>query len=778
MNTHDIKLTFRNLKRNKLYSTLSILGFAVGFAVCIIIALYAYNEFTIDQCYPEYNRITRVIDAKSNNCDLDYNLNSILSEKYPEVELSCPVMLLGGVDVSARTDKNSTRFKGIISTTNDFFKIFSIRIIKHLGNLPFEGNSSVVITESLAQKLFPDDDPLGQSVIVHEFITATVTAIIEDFPENSSIQVPLILNSDNENFRLNRSCHNNNCIYPASIFLLLRRETDLKIFTEKLNMTIGSYQTDIEEISLQKLKNIYLTSGIAGNNNNSGNKSLTLLFVSIGILILVLSTINYLNFYLSLQYSKLKEIGIKKIHGAYFKQLLSFSLVEVSVSILISVILALFLASFLLPIANPLFDRQLELKTLIRPGLLIIFTGIAITLIVLNSIAPLYILSKFDVQNFLSGSKTGTGRQPFRKILTVFQFIISIVLLVSVFTLNKQITFAKHSELGFNKELLIRLNLPIGFNNNEALKQNLNQLTFCKDASLSQGVPGNINVFMGSGTGEKSFNLQCIYVDIDFLKTMDIRLKEGHQFLQGDMGKSCIINEAAMEQYGWDDLENRKFNNMQEGGIQVIGVAQNFHVESLRSKIQPVCLIFVNKDMAKNLTNVSIRLTSGDIGNKMKELEKVWKSFIPNLPMDYSFYEDNFDAMYKQDERLGKAIGMFAFIALFLTCMGILGQIFQVCVNRTKEIGIRKINGANVSEVMMLLSKDFMKLVALSFGIAIPIAWFVMHKWLQGFAYKTELSWWIFALAGVIALVISLLTVVWQSWRTSTRNPVEALRYE
>ena len=778
MNTNDIKLTFRNLKRNKLYSTLSILGFAVGFAVCIIIALYAYNEFTIDQCYPEYNRITRVIDAKRNKCDLDYNLNAILREKYPEVELSCPVMLLGGVDVSARTEKNSTRFKGVMSTTNDFFKIFSIRIIKQSGNLPFDGNSSVVITESLARILFPDDDPLGKSIVVHEFITATVTAIVEDFPKNSSIQVPLMLNSDNENFRLNRSCNNNKCIYPASLLLLLKRGTDPKIFTEKLNMTIGSYQTDIEEISLQKLKNIYLTSGIAGSNNNSGNKSLTLLFVSIGIIILVLSIINYLNFYLSLQYTKLKEIGIKKIHGACFKQLLTFSIVDVSVSIFISVILALLCASYLLPIANPLFDRQLELKSLIRPVLLMIFTGITITLIALNSIAPLYILSKFNVQSFLSGSKTGTGRQPFRNLLTVFQFIISIVLLVSVFTLNKQITFAKHSELGFNKELLIRLNLPMGFNNNEALKQNLNQLTFCKDVSLSQGVPGNINVFMGSGTGEKSFNLQCIYVDMDFLKTMDIRLKEGRQFLQGDMGKSCIINEAAMEQYGWDDLENRKFNNMQEGGIQVIGVVQNFHVESLRSKIQPVCLIFVNKDIAKNLSNVSIRLTGGNIDIKMKDLEKVWKSFIPNLPMDYSFYEDNFDAMYKQDERLGKAIWMFAFIAFFLTCMGILGQIFQVCVNRTKEIGIRKINGANVSEVMMLLSKDFVKLVALSFGIAIPIAWFVMHKWLQGFAYKTELSWWIFALAGVIALVIALLTVSWQSWRTARMNPVEALRYE
>jgi putative ABC transport system permease protein len=778
MNFQDIKLTFRNLKRNKLYSALSISGFAVGFAVCIVIAMYAYNEFTIDQCFPEYAQITRVVDAKNNNCDLDYNLNAILGDKYPEVQLSCPMMLMGGVDVTVKTDKHFTRFKGIISTTNDFFQIFSIRVVKHSGNLPFEGNESAVITESLARSLFPNDDPLGKSIIVHDFVRATITAIIKDFPKNSSIQASLLLNSGNENYRFSRSCNAGKCINPSNHFLLLKSGTNLEAFVAKLNKTISSYYPDIEKINLQNLKDIYLTTGITGNQNNSGNKTLIIIFISIGILVLVLSIINYLNFYLSQQYTKLKEIGIKKIHGAGSRQLIGYSLFEVSVSIILSIILALLFVSYLLPIANPLFDRQLEIELLICPVLLMIFIGTIVVLIALNSFAPLYILSKFNIQNFLSGSKSGSGKQPFRNVLTIFQFTISIVLFISVITLYKQISFAKHSELGFNKELLIRLNLPMSFNNQLALKQNLNKLTFCQDVSLSEGVPGYINVWMGSDKGKKGFMLQCIYVDIDFLKTMGIRLKEGRSFLPGDMGKVCIINEVAYEQYGWDNLENRKFDNLQDGGFQVVGVAENFHVESLHSKIQPVCLIFVGKDMIKDLSIISIRLTSGDIGNKKKELEKEWKSFIPNEPMDYSFYEDNFNAMYKQDERLGKAVGMFAIIAFILTCMGILGQIFQVCINRTKEIGIRKINGANILEVMAMLRKDFVKLVVISIVIATPIAWYSMHKWLQNFAYRTELSWWIFALAGLLALGIALLTVSWQSWRTATRNPVEALRYE
>jgi putative ABC transport system permease protein len=457
---------------------------------------------------------------------------------------------------------------------------------------------------------------------------------------------------------------------------------------------------------------------------------------------------------------------------------MSFSLFEVSVSIFLSVILSLFLVSFLLPIANPLLDRQLDIERISNPVLLMIFTCTIIVVIAINSFAPFYIHSNFNIHSFLSGSKSGRGKQPFRNMLTVFQFIISIVLLASVIILYKQISFAKNAELGFNKELLIRLNLPYSFHNQEALKQNLNQLTFCKDISLSNGVPGYINVGMGSNTGEKSFMLQCFFVDIDFLKTMGIKIKEGRPFLSGDMGKTCIMNEVAVEQFGWENIENRKFNNGQEGGYQVIGVVKNFHVESLRSKIQPVCLIFGDKDMAKQFYNVSIRLTTGDIDKKLQEIEKQWKSFIPDEPMDFSFYDDNFNAMYKQDERLGQSIGMFALIAFILTCMGIFGQIFQVCVNRTKEIGIRKINGASVSEVMVMLSKNFVKLIALSFVIATPIAWFVMHKWLQGFAYKTALSWWIFALAGLMALAIALITVSWQSWRAATRNPVEALRYE
>jgi putative ABC transport system permease protein len=776
MKTQNIRLVFRNLLKNRLYSSLSILGFAVGFAVCTIIALYAYNEFTINQCYPEYKRIVRLIDDEKNNCDLDYDLNALLKEKYPEIKDACPLEFMGGRDISVKTPAHFTKFRGIITTTNDFFSVFPIDVIKRFGSQPFEGNESVIITESLAKSLFSDEEPLGKSIIVHNFITATVTAVIKDFPAGSGIQASLLLNSANERFRFTQVSNNGKHFNPTNHFLLLQPGTDIGSFTAKLNQSVNGYQADLKKVRLQKLSNIYFSDGINGSHLNTGNKTLVLIYIFVGLIILILSVINYLNFNVSMQYAKLKEVGIKKINGASFGHLLNSYLFEVSVNILLSVGISLIIATIFLPVANPLLDRHLEITMLFSPALILVFSGIILITVLVNSFTPLYFLSRFDIRNFLSGSKSNAGKQNGKNILTVFQFAASIALLAVVLTLSKQISYVKHADLGFNQELLVRLNLPMRFNQQQTFKQQISQLTFCRDVSLSRGVPGYINATMGSNSGEGSFELQCIYADADFLNTMGIRMKDGRNFLPGDMGKTCIMNKAAIERYGWENINDKRFNNGQDGGYQVIGETENFNITSLRSGIQPVCLLAASN--LKDLSQVSVRLSPGNIGEQMKTLGKVWKSFIPDEPMDYSFYDDYFNSLYKSEERLGKAIGLFAIVAFILTCMGILGQIFQTCIDRTKEIGIRKINGAKVSEVIMILNKDFVKWVVIAFVIATPIAYYAMDKWFESFAYKTPLSWWIFALAGLLALGIALLTVSWQSWKAATRNPVEALRYE
>ena len=769
---HNLKLSFRNLKKYKLYSFLNIFGFAIGFAVSIIISLFVYLELTVGHDFPNHSRIYRLLDAEKQKCDLDYNINQILSDQYPEVEMSCPLEYHTGRELPVTAGKNSDFVGTIASTNNDFFKIFSIQVDKN-GDTPFTVKNSVVITESLANTLFPNETPVGKTITLAGFLDGTVTAVIKKFPENSSFKSDIFLFAENEDFRLAKVCDHGNCYYPTSHYILLRQGINIPEFTEKLNRTYKTYQDRVEKIELQKLTDIYFTKGIEGSENKTGSKALVGIFIFIGLLIIVLSCINYFNFSVSLQHKRLKETGIKKVNGAGISNLASYYFTEISIGIGIAVLLSLFIARLFLPQASGLFQKELDFSNLFDPLILTIFISIIIAVIAINVLATLYVLLKFDIRGFLSGTTSSRGKKRSLGIMTVFQFAASIVLVVVVLTIQKQVGFVKHADLGFEKEHFVRLNLPYQFAKTTAFKQEVEKLTFVKKASLSAGTPGRINNYDASDDGENSFFLKSILVDNDFLDVFELKVTGGRELMSSDVGKSCIMNEAAVKRYGWESIENKKLNN--RGGLQVVGVVKDFHVASFHSNIEPVVIIPADE---KNLNDLSIRLTSGNVAQQMEALKQVWETFISDSPLDYTFYDTYFDSLYKNEERLAKAIGILSIIALIITGMGLLGQIFQICVQRTKEIGVRKVNGAKVSEVLIMLNKDFIKWVAIAFVIATPIAYYAMNKWLENFAYKTTLSWWIFALAGLLALGIALLTVSFQSWKAATRNPVEALRYE
>ena len=778
MNTQNIKLTFRNLQRNKLYSFLSITGFAVGFAVCIISALYIYHEFTMDQCFPDYKRIVRVIDTKNKNCNLDYKLNEDFKERYPEVEAACPIELESGWDIKVRTETTFRKFQGMISTTNDFFRLFPVKILKSSGREPFTGNESVIVTRSMAKLLFKDEDPIGKYIEITDILKGQVSAEIEDFPAASSIHGNVLINAVNEKLRLNQNCNNGVCVNPTNHFLLLRQGADLTRLKSNLNRNTLKSHPEIGKLSLEKISDIYLEPPLDGSNIIAGNKSLLWIFLSVGLIVLILSIINFLNFYLSMQYTKLKEIGIKKINGAGYGQLLSYSFLEVTISILISVLLAIFIVALILPFVSQLFEKQLEIKTLLIPQLTLVLLAVLLLILILNSFAPIFILAKFNTSSFLGTIKTGSRKQIGRKLFTLVQFTASMVLIAIVIALYQQISYTKNADLGFKKENLVRLNMPYSFRNLEALKQQLSQLSFCQSISFSSGSPGSIHLRMGEVVNKKQVELSCIEADNNFLNTMGIKMKAGRDFLDSDIDNACIINEEAMRQYGWSDLTDKRFKNGKEGGYPVIGVMQDFHITSLHAKIEPVCLMFRDMHKISNSLEVSIRLTPGDIHQEMLQLEKVWKSLIPDEPMDYTFYDEDFRAMYKKDEQLSKVIAIVAIITLILTFMGILGQSFQISLNRTKEIGIRKVNGATVFEILASLNKEYAGWLLAALVIAIPVSYYFIHKWLENFAYKTSISWWFFALSGIIVFVTVIVTVGLQSWKTATRNPVEALRYE
>ena len=772
-----IKLAVRNLLKNKLYSFLIIGGFAIGFTASILIGLFYNAEKNVDRHFADYKNIYRLYDAKNNKSGLDYKLNPVLAENYPEIKKTCPLgFSYYPITVKDPETKDYIRMEYVVSTNNSFFDVFSVKVLSSLEKQPFSQQNSAVITESVAKKLFGDKNPLGRT-ISQEFFSATVTAVMEDLPKNSSFRAEMLLNSENKDFQMAQECNNGVCIYPVEHVLLLKNGVQPDDLAKNLNASIKQFNTTTDSLALQKLSDIYLSTIVLGwsDDHFKGNAKMLLIFLAIGILIILLSSINYLNYTVSMQYAKMKEIGINKTNGAEKIHLLADSLIEVSLGIFIALILSVFLVALLLPSTGILFGKEIHLADVNFYQLLPVFAAVVAGIILLNSLAPIYILSKFNISDFLSGGRKRTGKQWGKQAMLIFQLTTSIALIAVVMLIFKKLQFVKHHDLGFNKEHLVRMELPFKFQNQKALKNEVAKLPFVSGSALSNGYPGHINMSMGSGVEGDEFSVKCIFVSEDFLKTFGINITEGRDFLSGDKDRACLMNEAALKRFGWDSVEGKKYKNGREGGYDVVGVVNNFNVQSLHSEMTPVALLY---EPDREFNTLSLRLMPGNISQQIAELQKVWKSLLPEDPMEFAFYDTQFQAMYEKEDKLAKSITFFSIIALVLTCMGILGQIFMISLNRTKEIGVRKVNGARISEIMAMLNKDFVKWVAIAFVIATPIAWYAMNKWLENFAYKTELSWWIFALAGLLALGIALLTVSWQSWKAATRNPVEALRYE
>ncbi len=774
---HNLKMSLRRMRKNLVFTSLNIGGFSIGFAVSIVLALFIYKESSVDKGYPNYRNIYRLIDARKNSTRMDYDIAKMIKGQYSEIQYSTPLNYITSksrITLRKTGAEEYLKIEDAISTTNDFFKIFSIAAITSKSKELFPDQNSIILTKSVAQKLFGTTDVLDEMVSIGDMLDLPVCAVVEDLPENSSFHAAFFLNSENEAFRFSQYCNYDKCYNPLDQYVYLNENADAGQLTKKMNAGFPVNKSGTDSITFQPVSGIYLTTGINDNANKAGSKGLLLIFFSIAVIILLMSAINYVNFSLSNQLATLKELGIKITNGAGRNYLRSFYITEISLSVIISFLISLIIAWSTLPLASNLLGASLKIGWLAEPLLLIIFSVILLLVILISSTAPLLIISRYDVQKLFGKKNIRLGRQPGKKVLTVFQIAASIVLLISVVGIWKQLTYVKTTNLGFDKELLIRLNIPESFKNYGALKQQFSNLAFVKGASLSHGGPGFIRIGMGSNRSDgENFSLDCIYIDEDFLDIFDIHLIQGTEFLGADKDKSCYINQTALKNYGWENIEGKKFNNGREGGFDVVGVVNDFHVASLHKTITPVCLIFV-----PDYSEINLKLMPGNLGEQMKQIRETWQDVIPGSTLNYQFFDEYFDSLYRKEDRQGKAIALFSVIALIITCLGLLGQIVQACIARIKEIGIRKVSGARVTEIVAMLNKDFVVWVLIGYVIAIPIAYYTMNKWLENFAYKTTLTWWVFTLSGVLVMGITLLTVTLQSWKAATRNPVEALRYE
>ena len=772
---YNIKHAYKYLKKNAAYSFLTILGLTVGLTVFLLVGLYVYKQETVDYNIPNHNRIYRLYDAKNNDAGIAFKLKKVIANNYPDVELSC-VYQRYDMPMIFRTKDRSISLETGITTDNRFFDMFHIHVISQVGEKPFSEKQSVVLTQAAARKLFGNKNPLGQMINIGNFLKVKVTAIVKGFPKNTSISGDYLINSAYKNARMSTVCNGGICYNPMTFFLLLRSHTNKSQFLKHFNATIQQYQKQVSLFGLQPLNDIYLSKPMKENNNRLGNPSYIRIISLIGLIILILSVINYLNFSLSLQHSKIKETSIKKINGANNLQLFLYYLSESLVIIILSTFLSLLLVFASKGYFGSLFGETLNMHILERPLFIAIYLAVVAIILGINSIIPFYSLLKINIIDGLNNTIIRKNKNSVRTVFTTTQFVVSIGLLISVFFIQKQLNFVKTKDLGFNQEHLLKIKIPYGFKHTPALQSGINNLNFVKASSYSDGCPGSVNFTMGSGEKNMDMNIQTIMVDTNFLKTFQIKLLKGRHFMPGDIKKACMFNEIAIKKLGWEDLKNRKYKMFKTGGLDVIGVVNNFNVASLLKKQQPVCIIcgFLEGNQPNTL---SVRVMPGNAVQQIAQLRKVWTS-LSNDPFSFDFYDAFFNAKYHKTTQLSRSITIIAIIAIILTLLGILGQVIQACVYRTKEIGIRKVNGATVLEVVRMLNLDFIKWVLVAFIIAVPTAWYSINLWLENFAYKTALSWWVFLLAGLIILLVTLITVSWQTFIAARKNPVESLRYE
>ncbi len=780
-----LKSAFRNLWKNKKFSVINISGFAFGISICLAIALFLVKEYSYDRYHENARQIVRLINSADNTSSIDYRVKDILLQNYPEIGNGCLVQIMDR-PLAVQVNEQASYLDNIMSVDNDFFNVFSIPFIAGNQKKPFSTLTSAVITQSTAKSLFGTENPLGKEIMYENRIPLTVSGIIEDFPENSSISAEILVNAENKSFKFSNWIGNSDDLstyrWPFRIYLQLNKNTNRENLVSKINLNTQILDPYLEKADFLALKDMYLSDSTTGSATKRGNISLMRLLGAIAIIILSLAIINYINLTIAQQNKRNKDTGVKKAIGAFRRNILLHFIFESVIVSGFAFILAIIFLWILLPFYQSVFDTSIDFNLLLKFPYILILVFFSVIVGILSGSGPAVALSGINPVRILSGSvSTLKNKSVFRNSLTIFQFTISIILIFCVMIVYRQISYVKHKNPGFTEEQLVRIDVPWVQEDDVQkailLLSELQKSPFIKYIATSNGVPGKINMRMGSNmeNTDKNMSVPCLFVDTAFIKTFGLEIIKGRNLQPGDNGKVCYFNEAAYNYFEFDNLENKRFNNGRKDGYEIIGMVKDFHYSSMREAIGPLCIMITSgfRPLA-----INVKLEGNNIAQAMNSIKKTWQDLLPNYPFKYQFYDQWFDSMYRSEERFAKTIGFFAILAIVISCIGILGLAIFASERRIKEIGIRKVNGAKISEVMSMLNKDFVKWVIIAFIVATPIAYYAMNKWLENFAYKTSLSWWIFALAGALALGIALLTVSWQSWRAATRNPVEALRYE
>jgi putative ABC transport system permease protein len=803
-----LKVAWRNIFRHKFYSFINVFGLTIGISVSLLISFYIFDEISYDKFHADAERIYQVYlkgvlqDKPIEGANTCAPIAAASVEEIPGVEDAIRINLWRDV-VFRYEDKIYTEKKILLADSN-FFSFFTFQLLEGNPDNILNKPNQIIMTESSAKKYFgyeagKGETPLGKMVLMGTDKTnCEIVGIVRDPPKNSHFIFEMVYSMVSWDFS-KRPDWTSNSLYT---YLKLRENSDPNVVQENitamsdkhvgpeilkyLGITLEEWRAAGGDYGyyIQPMLDIHLYSNVEGNIEPPGDIAYVYLLSAISIFIILIACINFMNLATARSAGRSKEVGIRKTVGATKRKLVSQFLLESIIISLISTILAVGVLYLTLPYLNQMTEKSIGFEYILSKYSLIAISVIMVLVGVLAGSYPAFYLTSFKPGLVLKGTiSQGAKGSWIRSTLVVFQFAISIALIVSTMIIYKQLKLIQEKNLGFDKEnVLIVDNTRTLGDDKRAFKMKLQNLAGVKSVSIANYVPPHVysnSVYFPNGLQEEGVLFYQIYTDHDYLKTIGLKLHSGRFFSEEFPSDSSavVINKTGLEAYGWDSHEGQQIAEPNRDGSlefhNVIGVMEDFNFSSLHNEIEPLILFLADWG---NL--MPVRLEPGNIHDKITDIENIWKEMAPGEPFDYSFLDENFNSLFRAEQRLGKIFMIFTSLAIFIACLGLFGLATFIAELRSKEIGIRKAMGASVGSVVILLTREFTKLVLIAIVFAVPAVIFLMKWWLENFPYKTDIGVMSFVIGGAGAMFISWLTVSYQSIRAAVANPTKALRYE
>lgn len=795
------KIAFRSFVQQKYYSLINTLGLALGAAACILILLFVKDELSYEKSFEKNDQIYRLVEEfpmgnhLSKSATIPFPVKKNLLNDFPEITNAAIIFRPSswGQTPVLKLDDDEYFEDDFIFAEHSFLEIYGFKFLKGDPSKALQGPNELLLTASSARKYFGEENPIGRRLNLNNFRDLEVVGVIEDLPGNTHLNFSMI-----GSFETFRTFFNNPQFFEtqwvwvaAWMYFTVDNEQDAARIEAALPAFVKAHfpealSTDGVVLRMQKANDIHLTSNLELEFEQNGNLQHVYLFSFIAVLILLIAIINFMNLATARAAKRGKEVGLRKVLGAHKKMLVSQFIGEAVFTSFLALIIAVGIISTALPWFNQLTGKNIALdvfhNSTLGIGLLVL--GLAVGL--LAGSYPAFVLSSFRPTEVLKGKSTTFGAKNFlRQALVVSQFVISITLIICIGIVYKQLHYIHNKELGFDKDQIVMVDFGFNLNNNYgAFKSELLKKHEIQAMTLLGGsVPGKSevieNAFVPSGMPvEQQQWFSAMFTSHDFEKVLDLEFIQGHAFQIGNSVDSTgyIINESAAKALGWgNDAVGRKLDLSVNGNIQgsgtVIGLVKDFHYQPLYVPIKPLVI-----RLGGNLLAIKVR--SNDLQTTLAAIEQEWKEHYAGNPFRYSFMDENFNRLYVKEDKFSQTIQYFSFLAVFIACLGLLGLSSFTTENRRKEIGVRKVNGATTLELVGLLLRDFSLLVFIAFVISVPLAWYFGSLWLNNFAYKTEIGFFVFIVAGGISLLLAMLTVSYHTIRAAHENPVRSLRYE